>query len=274
MSARSSPNTRVGNGGSGAKVGRCAKTDAQRSRIAARPRVTSPGGYAITAFSSYSEATASASPALENSTKSLVRSSGVRAVLGCTVAPLFAALGDFRSTHPQIEMSLRESPSADLITSVDRGHLDIALAGYGDDLPPGVESLTIIAERVVAVFPTRSRPRGRTVDLASLRDRSLICLPRGAGIRSVFDAAASVAGGAIRPAIEASSPDAIIELVYSGMGVGILSESIAAADDRVVGVPIRDVDATAHLGLLWRSRTSAAAARFVKIARDAFAVGD
>ena len=161
MSARSSPNTRVGNGGSGAKVGRCANTDAQRSRIAARPRVTSP-----------------------------------------------------------------------------------------------------------------RRPRGRTVDLASLRDRSLICLPRGAGIRSVFDAAASVAGGAIRPAIEASSPDAIIELVYSGMGVGILSESIAAADDRVVGVPIRDVDATAHLGLLWRSKTSAAATRSVDIARDAFAVGD
>lgn len=195
-------------------------------------------------------------------------------VEGCTIAPLFAALGTFRSAHPQIEMSLRESPSADLITSVDRGHLDIALAGYGDDLPPGVESLTIIAERVVAVFPTRSRPRGRTVDLASLRDRSLICLPRGAGIRSVFDAAVSVQGGPIRPAIEASSPDAIVELVCSGMGVGILSESIAAADDRVVGVPIRDVDATAHLGLLWRSGTSAAAARFVEIARDAFGKND
>ncbi|MDT0223343.1 LysR family transcriptional regulator substrate-binding protein [Gordonia sp. AC31] len=129
-----------------------------------------------------------------------------------------------------------------------------------------------MAARPRATSPRR--PRGRTVDLASLRDRSLICLPRGAGIRSVFDAAASVAGGAIRPAIEASSPDAIIELVCSGMGVGILSESIAAADDRVVAVPIRDVDATAHLGLLWRSGNSAAAARFVEIARDAFAVGD
>ena len=96
----------------------------------------------------------------------------------------------------------------------------------------------------------------------------------GAGSALADAGAASVAGGAIRPAIEASSPDAIIELVYSGMGVGILSESIAAADDRVVGVPIRDVDATAHLGLLWRSRTSAAATRSVDIARDAFAVGD
>ncbi len=129
--------------------------------------------------------------------------------------------------------------------------------------------MTIIAERVVAVMPADGRLPGRTVDLAALRDRSLICLPTGAGIRSVFDEAASD-GGPIRPAIEASSPDAIIELVTSGMGIGILSESIAATDERVVGVPIRDVDGTAHLGLVWKTNPSAAAARFVDVARGAF----
>ncbi|MFE0752212.1 LysR family transcriptional regulator [Gordonia sp. NPDC058843] len=201
----------------------------------------------------------------------LVRGSlSIGMVEGCTIAPLFAALGTFRSTHPQIEVSLREYPSAELIASADDGRLDVALAGYGDDLPSGLESLTIIAERVVAAFPRNGRSRSRTADLAGLRDRSLICLPRGAGIRRVFDAAASTHGGPIRPAVEASSPDAIIELVCSGMGVGILSESIARADDRVVGVPIRDVEGTAHLGLLWRSKPSVAAARFVEIARDAF----
>lgn len=191
-------------------------------------------------------------------------------VEGCTIAPLFAALGTFRSTHPQIELSLRESPSTELIASVADGRLDIALAGHGGDLPPGVSAMTVIAERVVAVMPANGRVPGRTVDLALLRERSLICLPGGAGIRSVFDAAAVSAGGPIRPAIEASSPEAIIELVCSGMGVGILSESIVADDERVAGVPIRDVDGTAHLGLLWGSRPSAAAARFVEVATDAF----
>lgn len=130
--------------------------------------------------------------------------------------------------------------------------------------------MTIIAERVVAVMPADGRSPRRPVDLALLRDRSLICLPRGAGIRSVFDAAAASAGGPIRPAIEASSPEAIIGLVCSGMGVGILSESIVADDERVAGVPIRDVDGTAHLGLLWGSKPSAAAARFVEVATDVF----
>ncbi|MET4166807.1 MULTISPECIES: LysR family transcriptional regulator [Gordonia] len=204
----------------------------------------------------------------------LVRGSlSVGMVEGCTIAPLFAALGTFRSTHPQIELSLRESPSTELIASVEDGRLDVALAGYGGGLPPGVESMTIIAERVVAAVPANDRAPGRSVDLALLRERSLICLPSGAGIRSVFDAAASE-GSPIRPAIEASSPEAIIELVCSGLGVGILSESIAAADDRVVGVPIRDVDGTAHLGLLWGSKPSAAAARFVEVATDAFGGAD
>ncbi|WP_238420393.1 LysR family transcriptional regulator [Gordonia sp. 'Campus'] len=201
----------------------------------------------------------------------LVRGSlSIGMVEGCTIAPLFVALGDFRSAHPQIELSLSESPSTDLITSVDDGRLDIALAGYGDDLPAGIESLTVIAERVVAVVPAETHSARRTVDLSSLRRQSLICLPVGAGIRAVFDAAALARGGPVRPAIEASSPDAIIELVCSGMGIGILSESIAAADDRVVGLPIRGVDATAHLGLLWRSQPSAAASRFVTLAQAAF----
>lgn len=110
----------------------------------------------------------------------------------------------------------------------------------------------------------------RAIDLDELRRHSLISLPEGAGIRAVFDAAASAHGAPVRPAIEASSPDAIIELVCSGMGTGILSESIAAADERVVGRVIRGVDTRARLGLVWRVTASPATRRFVEIAREHF----
>ncbi|MCR5978096.1 LysR family transcriptional regulator [Gordonia jinghuaiqii] len=195
-------------------------------------------------------------------------------VEGCTVAPLFAALGDFRSAHPQIELSLRESPSSSLISMVSDGALDIALAGYGDDLPRNIDSLTVIAERVVAVMPGDTATSIDPITLESLRHRSLICLPAGAGIRAVFDAAARTLGTPVRPAIEASSPDAIIELVCSGLGLGILSESIAEADERVIGLPIRGVDDLARLGFVWRSEPSAATARFVVNARATFGLAD
>ncbi|WP_232716924.1 LysR family transcriptional regulator [Gordonia metallireducens] len=202
--------------------------------------------------------------------RGLLRGSlSVGMVEGCTIAPLFTALGTFGSAHPKIALSLRESPSDRLINSVVDGGLDVALAGYGDELPRGIESLTVIAEPVVAVIPT-DEEYGTSIGLADLRQRSLICLPRGAGIRTVFDDAAVTHGGPIRPAIEASSPDAIVELVCSGMGTGILSASIAAADDRVAGLPVEGVDVRARLGFLWRTDPPPATRRFVDVARETF----
>ncbi|GAB88040.1 LysR family transcriptional regulator [Gordonia alkanivorans] len=205
--------------------------------------------------------------------RGLLRGSlSVGMVEGCTIAPLFAALGTFGSAHPKVALSLQEAPSDRLVSSVVDGSLDVALAGYGDELPRGIESLTVIAEPVVAVVPADVEHSAST-GLADLRQRSLICLPRGAGIRAVFDDAAVAQGGPIRPAIEASSPDAIVELVCGGMGTGILSASIAAADDRVTGLPIEGVDVRARLGFLWRSDPSPATRRFVDVAHEAFGLG-
>ncbi|MCK8616041.1 LysR family transcriptional regulator [Gordonia sp. C13] len=202
--------------------------------------------------------------------RGLLRGSlSVGMVEGCTIAPLFTALGTFGSAHPKVPLSLRESPSDRLITSIVDGSLDVALAGYGDELPRGTESLTVIAEPVVAVVPA-DEERGTDTGFPELRQRSLICLPRGAGIRNVFDDAAVAHGSPIRPAIEASSPDAIVELVCSGMGTGILSASIAAADDRVAGLPIEGVDVRARLGFVWRTDPSPATRRFVDVVRETF----
>ena len=71
-----SPLTSVGSGDSGSKRGALARTFSHSARIASRPVVWEPGGYAITASVSYSEAIPAASPALACSTKSRVRSSG------------------------------------------------------------------------------------------------------------------------------------------------------------------------------------------------------
>ncbi|MCZ4578413.1 LysR family transcriptional regulator [Gordonia amicalis] len=207
--------------------------------------------------------------------RGLLRGSlAVGMVEGCTVAPLFTALGTFGSTHPKVALTLRESPSDRLIASVTDGSLDVVLASYGDELPRGIESLTVISEPVVAVVPADTSGKVEAAQLDDLRRQSLICLPCGAGIRTVFDDAAVAHGGPIRPAIEASSPDAIVELVCSGMGTGILSASIAAADERVAGLPIVGVDADARLGVLWRTDASPATRRFVDLVREEFRLAE
>jgi DNA-binding transcriptional LysR family regulator len=190
---------------------------------------------------------------------------------GCTVRPLFAALGEFRTAHPGVGLSLTEAASDLLVERVMRGELDVALAGYAGDLPAGVAEFPVIRERVVAVIP-RGHPLAArsTVSLRDLRDVTVVGLPRGAGIRAAFDRGS----GDVRTTLEASSPDAVIELVVCGLGVGILSESIVAdRGDVVLGRPIRGVDDRASLGFVSRATAGPAVEAFLDLARTAFGDG-
>ncbi|GAA3705168.1 LysR family transcriptional regulator [Gordonia hankookensis] len=187
---------------------------------------------------------------------------------GCTVRPLFATLGLFRDRHPGVGLSLTEDASDGLVARVLRGELDIALAGYAGDLPAGVDELPVVRERVVAAIP-RNHPLSskKTLSLRDLRDHPLVGLPRGAGIRTAFDRGA----GDIRISLEASSPDAVVELVASGLGIGVLSESIVAdRADAVAGRPIRGVNDQASLGFVWRTSAGPAVHAFLALARREF----
>ncbi|WAC53603.1 LysR family transcriptional regulator [Gordonia sp. SL306] len=187
---------------------------------------------------------------------------------GCTVRPLFTTLGLFRDRHPGVGLSLTEDASDGLVARVLRGELDVALAGYACDLPDGVDELSVVRERVVAALP-RDHPlcSKNILSLRDLRGQPLVGLPRGAGIRTAFDRGA----GDIRISLEASSPDAVVELVASGLGIGVLSESIVAERaDAVTGRPIRGVNDQASLGFVWRTPAGPAVHAFLALARREF----
>ncbi|AZG46483.1 LysR family transcriptional regulator [Gordonia insulae] len=187
---------------------------------------------------------------------------------GCTVRPLFATLGRFRDRHPGVGLSLIEGASDGLVGRVLRGEIDVALTGYAGDLPDGVDELCVVRERVVAALPIGHRLCSKnTVSLRDLGKEPLVGLPRGAGIRTAFDRGA----GDLRMSLEASSPDAVVELVAGGLGIGVLSESIVAdRADVVVGRPIRGVDDPASLGFVWRAPAGPAVQSFLDLARTEF----
>ncbi|GAC66993.1 LysR family transcriptional regulator [Gordonia soli] len=188
---------------------------------------------------------------------------------GCTLPPLFTALGRFRDTHPGVALTLIEDASPTLIELVTAGRLDVALAGWSSDLPSGLDHRAIIREDIVAVLP-RDHPFLGKSSLTSddLRGQPLICLPPGAGIRGAFDRTLG-----LPVALEASSPDAVAEMARSGLGIGILSRSIA--DDRgdiVASRPIVGADAPAVLGFVWRRPAWAAVTAFLDFTTAAFQV--
>jgi DNA-binding transcriptional LysR family regulator len=195
-------------------------------------------------------------------------------VSGCTITPLFDALAAFGTAHPGIELSLIEDSSDRLTDRVRAGQVDVALIGAAGATPEGLEAFTIVSERLVATAAS-GHPllaSGSACTLAQVTAHPLICMPSGTGVRAVLDAACARGGLVPEITLVASAPDAVADLAQRGLGVGILSESMASIQDgRLQSRPIADIDVASILALVWRSEPSPALRELLAHARAAFA---
>jgi DNA-binding transcriptional LysR family regulator len=195
-------------------------------------------------------------------------------ITACTVSGLFDALAAFHRAHPGVTITLDEDNSARLTEQVRSGVADVALIGASGGPPHGLDALLIASERLAAAAPS-GHPllAGRAeLTLADLAGYPIVCLPAGTGIRTVLDQACAAQG--LRPdiALEASAPGAVADLAARGLGVAILSESMAAAHAaRLQALPIGDIGIPALLALVWKPAPNPALRAFLRHCREAFA---
>jgi len=202
-------------------------------------------------------------------------------VTACTVTPLFDALAAFHRAHPGVEVVLSEDTSDRMVADVRAGLVDVALVGAAGEPPADLDSVTIVREGLVALAPldhplvAQGRRQRRTVPLTELVEHPLVCLPPGTGIRTVLDRACAARGLAPTVALQASAPDAVVDLAQRGLGVGILSASMTAALEHerreLARLPVTGVDVDALLALVWRSSgTNPALDELLRHLRTAF----
>jgi len=197
-------------------------------------------------------------------------------VTACTVTALFDALAAFHLAHPGIDITLVEGGSDSLIDSVRTGATDLALIGAAGAPPAGLDSLTIVSERLIAAVPLGHPLAGRDrVTLADLRAFPIVCLPKGTGIRTVFDRACADEGIAPDIALQASAPAAVADLALRGLGIAILSESMSVAyAGRLKSLAIDEIRTPAVLALIWTQTMSPALQELLRHVHAAFTVGD
>jgi DNA-binding transcriptional LysR family regulator len=180
-------------------------------------------------------------------------------ITGCEVTPLFAALADFHREYPAIELELAEDNSDQLVTGVRVSLYDIALVGLAGETPEHLAAQVIAREGLVALAPPDSELAAQPeVTLLDLTAYPLVTLPEGTGIRTVFDEAFLSKGLMPNLALAASAPGAVADLATRGLGIAVLSESMAAAFPQLTAVPITGIEMRALLALVWRPRVSAA----------------
>ena len=215
-------------------------------------RLTDAGAAALPHARSALAAAAAVQTAIDQ-VKGLVRGQlRLGMVTGCTVTPLFEALAAFHEAHPRIEISLSEGNSDVLVEAVRGGRVDIALVGAAGETPPDLAYRTIVSEGLVALVPEDHVLAAKDdVTLRRLGAYPLICLPVGTGIRSVLDQACAAVGVRANVALQATAPGAVTDLAARGLGVAVLSASMAE-DSGLTAVPITEVEIPALLALVWR----------------------
>ncbi|MFD8141838.1 LysR family transcriptional regulator [Streptomyces sp. NPDC059708] len=183
-------------------------------------------------------------------------------------------LADFHDAHPALEIALTEDTSERMQAALLAGEIDIALLGpTGEEPPPGLAHRTVIDVPLGAAVATGHpllTPAGRVdVPLADLRDRPLICLPRGTGVRASLERACARAGFRPRVAFEAAAPHVLVRLAARGLGVAVLP--LGEAGSGQVGdlrsLPIVQPGIRARIVLAWPATGPASPAARVLLDR-------
>ncbi|MCP3804031.1 LysR family transcriptional regulator [Allokutzneria sp. A3M-2-11 16] len=231
-------------------------------------RLTEAGAAVLPYAKAALAAVAGAKFAVEELTGLLRGRVDIGVVTACGAVDLPTAMADFHELHPGVEVTLTEGNSADLLDAIRAGGLDLALVGLAGP-PQGISTHVVVDERLVAaVSPDDPLADRSEITLDDLRDRALICLPRGTGVRTCLDDACAAAGIAPRVAFEASGPMMVERLALRGLGVAILPGAAGPGLHTLSITP----ELRSRLDFAWRSDDpiAPAARAFITHLRHAF----
>lgn len=178
-----------------------------------------------------------------------------------------AAVREFLTAHPDVDVDIEERTSADIVAAVAEGRAEFGLIADSADVG-GLETVTVAEDRLVVLLPSQHPlGDGSSIGFADLLDQPFVGLSAGALHSHLADQAARL-GRRIGYRVRLRSFESVARLVESGVGIGILP---LAAAERVRSealriVPLADRWARRHLLLC--------ATQFAGLSRHAAALVD
>ena len=146
-------------------------------------------------------------------------------------------VADWRRTHPDVALHLREMHSASQFEALRAGELDVGLVRYNERAPEGILLQLLRRDPLRLVVGEGHRfARRRSVPIASCRDESFIGFPgdAGTGTGPLLKRLCAQAGFEPRIAQEAREATTQIGLVAAGLGIAVLPAPLEAV--RIEGV--------------------------------------
>lgn len=159
-----------------------------------------------------------------------------------------AVLRKYLSTHPDVNVDLRERLSEDIVHAVGDGRTDIGIVA-GNVRTQGLEVLPYRRDRLV-VATARSHPLAncKEIDFVKTLEFDYVGLAQASAIHSFLGHFADLVGKQIKLRIEVGNFEAMCRMVEANIGIGVLPESAARRYARKM--PIRII----HLTDPWAAR--------------------
>ena len=192
---------------------------------------------------------------------------------------LLTSLRRYRETYPNVQLTLREMPSATQAKALLAGEADIGFLRRVP-LPVGtLESRLLLDEQIVMALPAgHVKAQQGDVDLREFANEDFVFTPQalGGGYHAQLVALCESAGFYPRVVQEAAQIHTLLGLVACGFGVALVPASFARSTprERVQFCAIRPIDeqATPGIGLYmkWNAQNaSPALANFIALFEDA-----
>jgi len=149
------------------------------------------------------------------------------------IAPVIDTLARYRRSFPQVNVELNELPRDEQIAGVERGTMDIGIvrAFSSLELPAQMKSVLLQREGMVLAM-RRDHPLAsleRALFLADLEGEPLVLFGsmNGAGFNEMLMAHCEILGFRPNVTVEAGSFGTLVGLTAAGLGVTVLSRSLA-----------------------------------------------
>lgn len=134
----------------------------------------------------------------------------------------------FTAAYPDVDLSLREVLSSDLVEQVAAGDIDAAIV-FHQPIPKNLQQRTVMREPLCLALPS-SHPlsRRKQVELRELKDASFICVPAvtAPALHRAIVAQCNNAGFEPQVVLEVHLQQTILSLVAEGVGVALVPASM------------------------------------------------
>ena len=165
------------------------------------------------------------------------------------------AIKRLSESYPGITVRVHDGVAASVAAMVKAGHVDFGVSSQttGDR---ELTSQALLFDRMCAVVsPTHPLARRRSITVRELAKHPLVLMLKDSSSRQIADLAFDREGLVPTVAYEATYASSVAGMAASGLGVGILPESVAATS-RLHRLRIRNDAMTRQIGFLTRAGRS------------------